>query len=466
MQDTPLYDRLTAYRKKKRISFAMPGHKGGQGLDQRFKKQLHWYDVTELKDTEDLHAPGPALKRSQKILSDFAGSQESFYLTGGSTAGNFAMLIGTLCPGDLLIAERSCHKSVINAASLFGYRLAWLPQKVHPRFHIPLPPTAEDLKQALVKYPAAKAVFVTSPSYYGLCAGISGLSALAHKHGLPLLVDEAHGAHFMAGSSLFPPTALKGGADICVQSAHKTLNALTPAAYLHLGSSRHIHRERLICALSMVQTSSPPYMVAASGELAIAQLAQNRSKWNKTAVLVKQLKQDLTANTFIKCLENQDPARLVCNFSAYQTSGYAVCGFLRDQANIDIEMADAQNIVCIVTPSNTAGEIEALKQALFSISHKLPPVQDPTVFPSLEEEEQIFSPQDAFYRAGELIPLKGSEGRLCRSLITAYPPGTAIIAPGQRVCSGQIEQIILLRELGATLTGLTDHFEIEVGKEV
>lgn len=465
MQDTPLYNHLTAYRRKKRISFAMPGHKGGHGLFDAFEKHLAWYDITELPDTEDLHAPGPILQESQKMLSKISGSLESFYLAGGSTAGNLAMLAGTLCPGDTLLAERNCHKSVLHAAALLGFRLAWLPQQIHPLFQIPLPPNENDLRQALTLYPDAKAVFVTSPSYYGLCAPLSALAETAHRQGLPLLVDEAHGAHFRADPSLFPQTAMAGGADICVQSAHKTLNALTPAAYLHLNSHR-VSRERLISALSMVQTSSPSYMTVVSGELAAVELTKNGPDWNKTAAFVKQLKQRLHAESRIQCLENDDPTRLVCHFSFYETSGYAVSDFLRKHANIDIEMADAQNIVCITTPSNTANEIEQLQQALLSLTSRLPHSDSPVNFPRFQNEQQTFCPQDAFYMAGELVPLTMAEGRLCRSLVSAYPPGSAIIAPGQKICREQIEQILLLQRLGATLTGLSGQQEINVGKEV
>lgn len=445
--NTPLYTRLLEYHAKSRISFAMPGHKNGRGL----KSNLLECDVTELEETENLHHPREFTAKSKKLLSKLFNSEESFIMTCGSTAGIQAMIAASLNPGQTLLAAANCHMSVINTCALLGIRLKFIPVRTDSDFLIP------NGLEAIDKYiNGADAVLITSPTYYGLCADIEAAAKICHKHKIPLLVDEAHGAHF-AASKRFPMPAIMSGADAVCQSAHKTLNALTGAAFLHI-KSKLINRGRLTKALSMFQTSSPSYVIAASADIARAEL--EKGGWEEICGICDAFKKRLTQNTNIKILENDDCTRIVLGFGEYDATGFEIESRLSEY-KIDVEMADLLNIVLIVTPSNTAAELDALYDALIDIIKNLKKreknikILPPPVF------EEVISPGKAFFSDTEKVLLDECAGRISAATVTAYPPGIPIIYMGAKITQSQLDYIRYLQEAGAEITGISDNY-IEV----
>ena len=264
-------------------------------------------------------------------------------------------------------------------------------------------------------------------------------------------MDEAHGAHF-AVSDRFPKNALRLGADACVNSAHKTLNALTGAAYLHVRGSL-INRRRLNEAVRMFHTSSPSYVIAASADIARAELEMS-GKWENLCDMCTGFRQRLEAVTYIRFLDNDDPTRLVLNFTAYDTTGFEVARQLSQKYGIDVEMADMVNIVLIATVSNTGDDFMTLFNALndivdsFSVRLKQikflqPPAQGTKIYP-----------QKAFYSDSGIISLSAAAGRISASTVTAYPPGIPIICAGESISPQQIVYISYLKSIGASITGL------------
>lgn len=440
-----LFQKLSAYAALKRASFAMPGHKGGRGFSEEFKSKIAEIDVTELADTENLHAPRSLLVSASERLAKIYGSERSFFLTGGSTSGVHIMM-HSVCTGGKLLVNRNCHRSVINCAALSGYRLKFLGQDTDKNLLCPLPPTAAEVEKALSEDKEIAAVLITSPDYYGHMADIAAISRVCHKEKIPLLVDEAHGAHLAA----FGKGAIMSGADMAVNSAHKTLNALNQAAYLHIKSDL-VDKDRVAALAPMVQTSSPSYPIVASAELALGGIGE---EWKKLAGYIDKKRTELKKNTKVAFAEGEtDPTRIVFGLSGYEITGYEMEKVLRERYNIDVEMSDRFNVVAIATPANTTEEIDSLFAAAEEILSEAAFAQNKD-FPMPPAPVERMTARDAFFAKGEKTELSAAEGRVSKTNITAYPPGTAIVAIGEEITAEHIEYITGIKRLGAEIEGM------------
>uniref|UniRef100_UPI000A528DA5 aminotransferase class I/II-fold pyridoxal phosphate-dependent enzyme n=1 Tax=Paenibacillus dakarensis TaxID=1527293 RepID=UPI000A528DA5 len=270
-EEAPLVEALLAYRNHAAKSFHVPGHKNGKAYDgieeARILHDVMKIDVTEISGTDDLHHPEGVIREAQELAADCFGAEESFFLVGGSTSGNLAMVL-TVCqqPGDILLLQRNVHKSVLNGLMLAGARAVFLEPEIDKDSGLAVTPSVETIKAAIAAYPDARGVLLTSPNYYGMSCDLKPIAELCHAYHIPLLVDEAHGAHFGMHPDL-PEGALSSGADVAVQSTHKMLAAMTMGAMLHV-QGPFINRGLLRQRLAMVQSSSPSYPVMASLDLA------------------------------------------------------------------------------------------------------------------------------------------------------------------------------------------------------
>lgn len=444
----PLYEHLRNYASQNRISFAMPGHKNGRGL----RRDLVSLDVTELAATENLYHGGRYVNEANRLLAKLYGADESFILTGGSTAAIQAMICGAVKRGGTLLASGDCHQSVINACTLLGIKIRFFPKEIDADFSVPL---GTETIEGLVS-PDIKAVIVTSPNYYGICSNIKRLAIECHEKGIPLLVDEAHGAHFAAGG--FPTTAVQYADAVC-HSAHKTLNAMNGAAYLHL-NGKLIDRERVKSAITMFQSTSPSYVIASTADTAREEI-ENGELWKNTRELCESFRR-AAANIGIGVLRNDDVTRIVLNFSEFMTTGYEVEKIL-SESGIDIEMADMFNIVLIVTPANTKDEMRSLWWTLLNIAENTPKRDNTIGITAPPILAETLNPSDAFWSEGEEIPLGRAEGRIAKNTVVPYPPGIPVIFTGERIRREQIEYIEEIEAAGGEVYGLDDG-KIEIVK--
>ena len=221
------------------------------------------YDLTELAGLDDLHEPNGVIEEAQQLLTNLYGSDRSFFLVNGSTVGNLAMIYATCGVGDTVIVQRNAHKSIFNAIELTGSRPVLVSPVWDTNTMAAGTVAATQISRALELYPEARGVILTYPTYYGSTGiDLEEIIKICHSHDVPVLVDEAHGAHFVVGSP-FPSSALTIGADVVVHSAHKTLPAMTMASFLHVKSSR-VSAEKIAHYLQMLQSSSPSYLLMAS----------------------------------------------------------------------------------------------------------------------------------------------------------------------------------------------------------
>ena len=443
--NTPIYDKLRNYRASDRVPFAMPGHKNGRGLEP----DLIDLDVTELNATLNLrNADDEAVNKSQKLLSQMYKSDESFILTCGATAGIQAMLASVLKPGETVLVSSDCHMSVIHTCAICGYMIRFIPASIDPESLIPF--DDEDIEDVLNHFRDVSAVLITSPNYYGMCRNIRHFSDVCHKYDIPLLVDEAHGAHFIASNRL-PQTALQCGADASVNSAHKTLNALTGAAYLHIKGSL-IDRRRLRAALEMFQTSSPSYPIAASADIARVYLEDSTS-WNSLIDYCESFKKRVSESLMLRVIENEDPTRIVINFSIFETTGFEIYDILSDKFGIDAEMADSVNVVFITSPLNKKTDFERLYAALASISTDLAVRKEPHKVLPPSARERYIDPQSAFYSDVKYLGISDCIGHVCAQTITAYPPGIPVLCAGELITTSHVVYFRHLKNIGAVFTG-------------
>ncbi len=457
MHKTPIFEMLEGYKKKKRISFAMPGHKGGRGLGNR--AGIFSLDVTELPDTDNLYVLGGAVAEARKRAAAFFGAQETFFLTNGTTGGIYTMLAAVCRRGDRVLVNRGCHGSVINACIVLGLTPVFAEHALIPEFSALNAVTPAEIERCMDT--DIRAVLITTPNFYGVCADIGGIAGVAHRYGVPLLVDEAHGAHYAADPEVFPETALRSGTDLVVQSAHKTLNAVNQTSYLHVKSDL-VDKRRLRECVRMLQTSSPSYVMAGFLDSARAELG-GENNWRTTYEACVRLKTELSRKTDVKVMTRKtdgvfdaDETRIVLNFSAYDVTGYAILDILRTKYNIDIEMADLYNIVCIATAANTREEIKSLGRAVQEITASLFPRKKELFSAAIPRVEVVKAPTAAFDAAGEWIPLAQSAGRTVKSMVVVYPPGIPVLFPGARVTEAALEYLQNYIAAGAEVIGMED----------
>lgn len=425
--ETPIYSRLEQYHKENRISFAMPGHKNMRGLGLNPVV----CDVTELPKTLNLLSDDKTTERANELLSELYGSKQSFILTCGSTSCIHAMLLGVLAPDDTLLISPDCHISVIHACAIMGVKIKVMGDM-------------SDITHDVA------AVLITSPNYYGVVKDIKSISDKCHSIDIPLLVDEAHGAHFTGRYGL-PKSAIVLGADIVCQSAHKTLNALTGAAYLHICSDM-IDTNRLRTAIRMVHTTSPSYMIAASADIARKTL----SECDYTEIIneCSEFKTVIEERTRISVMKNDDPTRIVLDFTRCGLTGFKVLDTLSERYMIDVEMADMTNIVLIATPYNRHSDFVSLYHALTEIT------QDCNgVVPNISKPPEITGVSDprlGCFRPTEWVALKYAAGRISAATVCMYPPGAALIITGQTITRSVACYIDEIIGMGAEVVGVTD----------
>ncbi|WP_409303601.1 aminotransferase class I/II-fold pyridoxal phosphate-dependent enzyme [Peribacillus sp. SCS-155] len=452
---TPLFNALLKHKQAGTVSFHVPGHKNGTIFPQKGEglfQNLLSIDATELSGLDDLHEPEGPILEAQALLSDLYSSKESLFLVNGTTVGNLAMIMAVSNPGDTVLVQRNCHKSILHGQMLAGLSPVFVHPEIDPEWQIAGGLSAQNVEKALAEYPQTKAVILTHPNYYGMSRDLAEIVQAAHKREIPVLVDEAHGAHFAAGHP-FPLSALEAGADVVVHSAHKTLPAMTMGSYLHLNRSSLVSSERIKFYLQMLQSSSPSYPIMASLDLARAYLAAY-SKSDKASLerRVKCFKEGLARINGLHVMEPTVPSDidlLKITIRADGISGFALQQKL-EQNSIYTELADTKNVL-FVLPLLKKEQSYPFDKALSSIERIL---QDSITSPETEVSPWItdvktvsrlgLTYSEMRQRPKKMVHLNDSIGKISAETITPYPPGVPLIMAGERISS---DMVLYLREL-------------------
>lgn len=440
----PIIKGLEFYKNQNNAAFHMPGHKQNRANMSELeflKHNLYRYDVTEVPGTDDLFHPEEMIRESLKLLAQAMGASRSYMLVNGSTCGIYAMIMGLLNKKDKIIVQRNCHKSVHTAIYLGDLESVYVYPKVVEGFNIPSNVSAAEIKRAIEANGDAKAVMITSPTYYGACADIRSIAKLCKEKDILLLVDEAHGAHFNF-SSLLPECAINLGADIAVTSFHKTLPALTQTAVLNVSSSLSKEQiEKIESKLEMFESSSPSYILLASIDMARYIMQEKGEKLIEGLFTnINYVKNALKNNRNIKILdetylinERHDFTRIVISTVL---KGNDLSTILRNKYKIQVEMADFNNIVLIGSVSDTIEMYERLVNALKDIfKGAKPEINQNKAIASMEmpKPKMVFSWHEAEQHQRELIDISKSEGRISTECLIPYPPGIPLILPGEEI---------------------------------
>lgn len=456
--DRPLVQALQNFKKQLPVSFHVPGHKHGllSGLPDELRRALA-YDFTELTGLDDLHEADGVIREAEELLSALYQSTRSFFLVNGSTVGNLAMIYATCSQGDSIIVQRNAHKSVFNAIELIGAEpvLITPPWNLHTRTPGVLIP--EQVKEALDAYPNAKAVVLTYPTYYGVAGeGLREIIELAHAYSVPVLVDEAHGAHFIIGDP-FPQSAIELGADVVVHSAHKTLPAMTMGSFLHV-RSEIIDDKKIAHYLQMLQSSSPSYLLMASLDDARAYAALFTENDKQHFLKVRRaFIQELKSNTPFEVVETDDPLKLLIRIDGY--TGFQLQAAF-ESIGIYAELADPYQVLFIL-PLWDERSIFSLQDwikkmvetiSLLGKEKKSPVLLDIPVWP-FGISSLVHSPSTLAVMETEWISIEESAGRVVATSLIPYPPGIPLLVKGERILGSHLKTLSILRKMGAKFHG-------------
>lgn len=465
----PIYNGLMRYISKQRIQFTSPGHKGKVRMRA---DSLCRFDVSNPAETDDMHNPKGFVAESEQQIADMFGSDKSFYLTAGASGGIYAALASICSAGDKIIVDPECDKSVINAITILALIPVFLKRNHNRKYDISGGIDTEELEYLTEQHRDAKAMLITSPTYYGVCANIKKAAEIAHDKKMLLIVDEALGAHFTFGEG-FPPTALDSGADIVIHSCSKTLGGFSGSGLLHVCGgciSESTVREQL----AIFQGGSDSFASVCATENAVEYAFKNSKKYASLLKEIERGKHIINHSTDLLWFDSEynngsgidevDRMRIVLNFSKVDISAGDAAKILINKYGIEPETADQNNLVFSVSLYNTPTEIRKLVNSCVSVA-KLA-----TLKINLEEDEPAphsrrvvkVLPYKAFNCEAENVHYRDSAGRLCRRMIYKLPHGTPLIIPGEKITDDHIAAIADIIGHGGMLSGLDSSHCIEV----
>ncbi len=471
---TPLFDAMVALAESRKVSFHTPGHKSGKGIATRFRKfvgpRVFSIDLTTLDEVDSLQNPTGVIKEAQELAAKAAGADRSYFLVNGTTVGNHAMIASSTGPGDKVLIARNCHRSVLTGLIMSGAQPIFFQPSFDRDLKLTLNMKFETAKQAIDANPGARALLITSPNYYGLCADIEKIIPYAREKGLLVFVDEAHGPHLKFNPKL-PKCALELGADLCVQSTHKIVGGMTQASMLHAKAGR-INIDDVTNTLKLLQTTSPSYILMASLDLARMQMATEGKKLlNRTIKLAEEARAQIDRIPGITCfgkdrakqsgMADMDVTKLTITVADMGLSGYHVSQMLNNRFGIQVEMADPFHVLVIVSIGDRQDDLNRLVESLRIISAEtglqgaLLPLDK--VHPPVLNNKFAMTPRDAFYSDSELVSINDSAGHVSTEIVTVYPPGIPLLVPGEEISREAIDYLQNMAGLGAIIDGMNEN---------
>lgn len=459
---TPLYQALIKHSGQRPISLHVPGHKYGQlfpSLGNEVYQGILQIDATEITGLDDLHAPEGVIMEAEDLLADLYKVRKSFFLVNGSTVGNLAMIMAVCKEDDIVLVQRNCHKSIMNAIRLAKANPVFLEPEYDKDWKVASSVPIATIIDALDRYPNAKALILTYPNYYGMAYDLKSIIKVAHEKDVPVLIDEAHGAHFTIGGE-FPTSATTLGADIVVQSAHKTLPAMTMGSYLHFNSNL-VSLSAIADYLQILQSSSPSYPIMASLDLARSYLGTfSTDDYEFLSKEIHSFKKEvdnldgLKVNNYKEGL--LDPLKLTIQ-STYGLTGYELQHQF-ELVGIFTEMADPQNVILVLPLLKKnhltffTEALERMKKASFALQETHGQRED------IKTRKKPISKLALSYKEMEGlsvtdIALEESDGSISAETIIPYPPGIPLILTGERLTNSVISNMRSLMACGSRFQG-------------
>lgn len=475
----PFVEALEAYRKEHFVPFHTPGHKIGIEAPQLLKDWMGPalpYDLGVMYALDDLHEPEGELKEAQELTAELYGADCCWFSINGTTALIEAMIMGTVGPDETIIIPREAHRSVISGLVLSGAKPVYMDCQFDERWGIPLGVSLEDAVRTMEAHPEAKSILLVYPNYYGVGVDIVNIVKEAHKRGLIVLVDEAHGPHLPFAESL-PIGAIEAGADLVAQSTHKSVGSLTQTSWL-LGQGERINKRRITQMHQMLQSTSPNYIFLASLDMARHQLATvGKDLVSRTVELSLYLRNELHKISGVTTMEYTDIEERVANYDCTKVlidakelglTGVVFERMLRKQ-RIEVELVQAHHVLVLITIGDTKASVDALIKAVQAVSDEVLNGSYATDhgldgnFDVLSKDSAVLpesvvrvTPRNAMYAHREKVPLRDALHRIAGETIAYYPPGIPCVAVGEVISESVLQYIENRKALGYVPNGADD----------
>ena len=466
----PIAEAMKAYAGDGALAFHTPGPKQGLGahalLRELITAQGLREEVSLMEELDDLHAPSGCIREAQELAAELYGADAAYFMVNGTTGAVHTMLLAALSPGDTVLVPRNAHRSMMGGILLSGARPVFLSPEIDGEWGIPMGLSVETVREAIEQHPDAKALALVSPTYYGVASDLREIAKILHANGMLLLVDEAHGAHLKFHEGL-PVQAMDSGADLAAQSTHKLLGSLTQSSML-LGRKGRVDFSRVQEAASLLQSTSPNYLLLASLDIARMQMAMEGKERIARAVRLSEglrkavrgldglesFGQEIVGNPGVCGL---DATKVTISVRGLALTGMEAERILRHQYKVQCELSDPYNLLFILSMADTETELASLVGALqglarnhheketFSVSMELP-----------EIPEQRMLPREAFFADKERVALERAAGRVSAEQVVFYPPGIPVLCPGELVSRDLIAYIRRMQGLGRRIVGAED----------
>ena len=468
---TPLYTAMKTYIEDKAMAFHTPGHKQGKGADRKLHEMITdmglKMEVSLMEELDDIHGASTCIKAAQDLARDLYGADESRFFINGTTGAIQAMILTAVNPGDKIIIPRNAHRSVLGALVLAGAKPVFIQPEIDETLGIAMSITPKELKRVIEKNTDAKAVVMVYPTYYGVAGDIQTISKLVHENNMLLLVDEAHGPHLKFSKEL-PIQALDAGADIVAQSTHKILGSMTQTSLLHMKKAR-VSVERFNKMCSLVQSTSPNYLLMASLDIARKQMAVDGEKLvNRAVILAEKLREEINKIPNLNCFGKEymnsegkfalDVTKITVCVRDLGISGAVAEQVLRHKYKIQCELSDMYNLLFIISYADSEVECNYLLSALKNLAKEYQGKEiTPLVQINLPQiPEYVLSPREAMFRNTKSVAFLKSVGKIAGEMITFYPPGIPVIYPGERINQEIIDYVLLQKQNGGNIIGPED----------
>jgi arginine decarboxylase len=469
---TPLFDALRAHAERNPLQFHIPGHKKGAGMDPEYREYIGQnilnIDLINIAPLDDLHQPIGVILEAQQLAADAFGADATYFSVQGTSTVIMTMILSACSHGDKIIVPRNVHKSILSAIIFAGARPVFLSPVRDTNLGIDHGVTTRSVRRALERHPDAAAVLIINPTYYGVCTHLKEIVDLVHEYDIPVLVDEAHGAliHF---SDELPLSAMQAGADMAATSIHKLGGSMTQSSILNIRNGL-VNPHRVQTILSLLMTTSTSYPLLASLDTARRQLAiHGKELAERTLDLAKKARTAINEISGLYCFGEEllgeeatydyDPTKLTIHVRHLGITGYDAENWLREYYNLEVELSDMYNILCLVTPGDDEESIGILLEALQAMSdayHADSREILEMVVKIPEIPHLALTPRDAFYGETELVSFRESAGRIIAEFIYVYPPGIPILLPGEVISQENIDYIVDHLEVGLPVKGPED----------
>ncbi len=457
--DTPFVDAVLEYSARQTGRFQVPGHKGGPAADPGMVDLVGMTglvnDVPSVTEGVDIGPEPTPFQQAQLLAAEAWGAKRTWFLINGASQGNHATCMALGHMGDQVVVQRNVHSSVIDGMVLNGMRPTFVQPELDPELGIAHGLTPESLAAALDATPGAVAAMVVSPTYFGACADVAALAEVAHSRGLPLIVDEAWGAHLHFHPDL-PPDALSVGADLVTSSTHKIVGSLTQAAMLHLGNSDRMDPAVVDRCVSLVETTSPSGLLTGSLDAARRQAAVHGEELlGETLEAIYRTHEQIVQIPGLAVLDKSmvggpgvagwDPMRLSIDVRGTGSTGYRLSKKLFYSHGIDLELYSENVVVGIFglgEPAARTGErlVAALRAAVGELEAEPGPPQE-KLAPPPPWGELVMTPREAYLGPQEVVPFDQAAGRVAAEGLAAYPPGIPNVLPGERLTTETLDFI-------------------------